>query len=378
MTPGQGEGHEIDGADAEQIAQSLLRWAKARNLLSKSPVDDAVEDSGAALPFDGQQMFAVRAVEDVLRKRSINLVGFNERDKKIVVFTSGKINVTERKILPFNVKGYSVDYIQGGVAQVRGDPPAPSSIRTHILASKYVCCGSSIFPANCIGAGTFGLIAKDNNGAFFGVTNNHVTGACNNAVPGLPILSPGPADVSEDGFDPFTIGRHTRLLPINDGIPENIDISQNCDASIFAIADMDRVSSMQGTFFDTPAGVAEPEAGMRVEKVGRTTGRTTGIIVAESASAVPVYYAVPEYDVRKTVFFQKVYVVQGSAESVFSQPGDSGSLVIGYNEEGEKVAVGIVFAGNPQRGLSFILSLPMILGRFGLSIVHGHNPLGQE
>lgn len=322
-------------------------------------------------------MFSVRAVEDVLRKRSINLIGFNEKEKKIVVFTNGKVNVTERKVLPFNVRGYSIDYIQGGVAQVRGDPPAPISIRSHILDSKYVCCGSSIFPANCIGAGTFGLLARDPSRKLFGITNNHVTGACNNAAPGLPILTPGPADVSDDSFDPFTIGRHTRLLPINDGIPENIDISQNCDASIFAISDNSRVSSMQGSYFDTPDAIVEPEAGMRVEKVGRTTGRTTGTIVAESASPVPVAYTVPEYSVRKTVFFPKVYIVQGTAETMFSQPGDSGSLVVGYKDDGTRVAIGLVFAGNPQRGLSFILGLPTIMGRLGLQIVYGHNSVVQ-
>jgi hypothetical protein len=367
----------IDGANAEQIAQNMLSWAKSHNLLSKSPVDDAVEDNSTAVPFEGQQMFSVRAVEDVLRKRSINLIGFNEREKKIVVFTNGKINVTERKILPFSVKGYVIDYIQGGVAQVRGDPPAPISIRSHILDSKYVCCGSSVFPANCIGAGTFGLLARGADGTLFGVTNNHVTGACNNAVPGLPILSPGPADVSDDSFDPFTIGRHTRLLPINDGIPENIDISQNCDASIFAISDHARVSSMQGAYFDTPDEIAEPEAGMRVEKVGRTTGRTTGTIVAESASPVPVFYTVPEYNVRKTVFFSKVYIVQAAADSMFSLPGDSGSLVVAFRDDGSRVAIGLVFAGNPQRGLSFILGLPMIMDRLGLQIVYGHNNVAQ-
>ena len=97
-----------------------------------------------------------------------------------------------------------------------------------------------------MGAGTLGLLGRDADGRIYGISNNHVGGACNNAQPGLPILAPRPVDVSNEHLDPFTIGRHTRLLPINDGIPENIDISINWDGSCFELADPARVSSMQG------------------------------------------------------------------------------------------------------------------------------------
>ncbi len=359
---------------ARDLAENVLAWAKKHNLFSKVPLDDVVDAKADPnfLKNEGS-VFRAHAVEEVLRKRSINLVGFNEAEKKVVIFTNGRVSKAEEKILPFHADGFTFEYLQGGEAQVKGSPPPPENPRPFYERNGHYTCGSSIHPAHCIGAGTFGLIARDEAGNLFGLSNNHVTGACNNAVPGLPILAPGPIDATEEACDPFTIGRHTRLLPINDGIPENIDIEVNCDASAFKLSAAGRVTSFQGTYFDTPDSVVEPAPSMRVEKVGRTTGLTKGTIVAQSASPQPVQYAVSEYGVRKRVYFPRVFVVAGDNSQAFSKPGDSGSLVVAVAADGTRTAVGLVFAGDDQRGLSFILPLPEILDRLGLSIVSGHN-----
>jgi hypothetical protein len=361
-------------SSAKEVAESLLAWAKAHNLFSKVPIEEGL-DPEEDMTYIGEftPSFRAQAVEDILRKRSINLIGFSEAERKVVIFTNGKLNRTEQKLLPFHSKGFTFEYIQGGVAQVRGNPPPPQQPKPFYLHNSFYACGSSIFPAHCIGAGTLGLLAKDHQGELFGLSNNHVAGACNNAMPGLPILAPGPIDATEDACDPFTIGRHVRLLPINDGIPENIAIGDNCDVSVFRILDPARVSSMQGAAFDTPSVVKDPAPPMRVEKVGRTTGYTTGTVVAQSASPVSVQYVVNEYGVRKTVWFETVYIVQGDNSSAFSKPGDSGSLVVSKDSNGDRAAVGLVFAGNEQRGLSFVLPLPAILQKLGLSITAGHN-----
>lgn len=361
-------------ATAREVAENLLAWAKVHNLFSKVALDEAVEvDDESTFLGAHTPSFRAHAVEEILRKRSINLIGFSESEKKVVIFTNGRLNRTEQKLMPFHTNGFSFEYIQGGIAQVKGDPPAPEMAKPFFLRGEAYTCGSSIYPAHCIGAGTFGLLAHDPAGTLYGMTNNHVSGACNNAMPGLPILAPGPVDATEDACDPFTIGRHHRLLPINDGIPENIAIAENNDVAIFKITNAARVSSMQGNFYDTPSTVSEPIPPMRVEKVGRTTGHTTGQIVAQSAAPQPVQYAVSEYGVRKTVYFETVYIVQGDNGLPFSKAGDSGSLVVGTMPDGTKTAVGLVFAGNEQRGLSFILPLPIMMDKLGLEIVSGHN-----
>lgn len=356
---------------AQQVAETVLAWAKVHNLFTQPAIEEAVEISQP--PLSKENAFRAQAVEEILRKRGINLIGFNEAEKKVVIFTHGKLSKSDERIVPFHVDGMTFEYLQGGVAQVKGDPPPPENPRPFYLHNDLYCCGSSIYPAHCIGAGTFGFIARDQDDTLFGVSNNHVTGACNSAMPGLPILAPGPIDAKEDACDPFTIGRHTRLLPINDGIPENIPIADNCDAGCFKLSDPRRVSSMQGIHFDTPAIVVDPAPGSRVEKVGRTTGLTRGRIVAQSASPIPVNYQISEYSIRKTVYFERVYIVQSENDAPFSRPGDSGSLVVSIGADGSRKSVGIVFAGNEQRRISFILPLPEILDKLGLTIVSGHN-----
>ncbi|NTF42594.1 hypothetical protein [Rhizobium rhizogenes] len=357
---------------AREVAENVLAWAKKHNLFDKVPLDEAVDDVGGDFSSGGDA-FRAQAVEEILRKKSINLVGFSEPEKKVIIFTNGKLSKSDEKILPFHTSGFSFDYIQGGVAYVKGNPPPPQTPKPFTLRGGRYTCGSSIYPAHCVGAGTFGLIVRDQNGVLYGMTNNHVAGACNNAMPGLPILAPGPLDATEDACDPFTIGRHHRLLPINDGIPENIQIDVNWDVSIFRLAEADKVTSFQGSAFDTPAHVASPMPSMRVKKVGRTTGLTGGTIVAQSASPVPVQYQVPEYGVRKNVFFETVYVVVGDNGLPFSKAGDSGSLVVADDGQGNTHAVGLVFAGNEQRGLSFILPLPEIMQKLSVEIVSGHH-----
>lgn len=362
-----------NGVSAKEAAESVLLWAKQNHLLAKGPAEDGVDDDGEA-EFVPQQMFEAQAVKTILRKRAINLVAYNEAERKVIIFTQGRLTKSERKLLPFRgAGGVRVEYVLGGVAQVRGSPPAPEAYAPYSLHNGKICCGSSIHPVNCLGAGTFGALVKDAEGRLLGLTNNHVSGACNCAAPGLPILCPGPIDANEESISPFTIGRHLRLLPINEGIPENIDISKNCDVALFEVEDPDQVSSMQGDKFDTPISTTTPVGGMRVEKFGRTTGHTTGTVLGTAASPLPVGYSIKEYGISKSVFFDDVVIVQGEGDQPFSKAGDSGSLVIGIDAEGERQAVGLVFAGNEQRGLSFILPLPSILHALEVELVYGHN-----
>lgn len=360
------------GPSTREVAENILIWAKKHRMLQKTHVDEAIDSEDVDRDFVPQRMFSQPDVQDIFRRRSINLVGYSEPERKVIIFTNGRLSVTEQKLIPFNFKGIGIEYVQGGIAQVKGDAPPPR-VTPYTFENGVLRCGSSIYPVNCRGAGTFGALVRDADGTLYGLTNNHVGGACNQAAPGLPILCPGPADASEDTIDPFTIGRHSRLLPINDGIPENVEITQNCDSSIFVISDAGRVSSFQGTNYDTPAICCDPVPGMRVEKFGRTTGATAGKIIAVSATPMPVSYKIPEYGVAKVVFFNDVYIVAGDNNAAFSRPGDSGSLVVGYTPEGVRVAVGLVFAGNESRGLSFILPLPNVLSRMNVTLVSGHN-----
>lgn len=374
LSEARDDSQSVPAIDAKGAAESILKWAKEHRLFARQPMDDIADviDTEPAVEVVAAQMFAVPQVEQVLRRRAINLIAFNNESSKVVIFTKSKVTAGDLKILPYAARGIAIEYTVGGVPTVRGDIPQTHDPRPFFLHQGNYCCGSSIFPANCIGAGTLGFLARDADGHIYGVTNNHVSGACNHAHPGLPILAPGPADVSDDGIDPFCIGRHSKLIPINDGIPENMDISGNLDASCFRISDTANVCSMQGNLCDTPPQVGEPISGSIVEKIGRTTGHTRGRIIGQSVAPLSVGYLLNEYSVRKSVYFQSVFIVEG-LQGDFSRRGDSGSLVMSCQPDGSRVSVGLIFAGDEQKKLTYILSLPTILERLSLSICSGLN-----
>lgn len=227
-------------------------------------------------------------------------------------------------------------------------------------------------------AGTMGAIVRNSMGALFGLSNNHVTGGCSNAKVGLPIVAPGILDVKTGGLDPFTVGRHHSVLPMQQGDPSVVDTSENTDAALFSLIDSDRLSSMQGTAYDTPQQTSELREDMTVEKVGRTTGHTLGIVESRIVGGLPVAYKSRTYhdeddhsDFAGTVFFDPVYLVRAESES-FAAPGDSGSLVVTTGPTGDRLAVGLVFAGQGQRD-AYILPIEPILERLGVTLVNGLN-----
>lgn len=365
---------------AKEAAQLVLSYALKHRLFDTGAVDpDALEPDP---PLDqealarSQRRLEAQNVLEVFRGRVINLIGYDERRRKILIFTKRKVTGKELKVLPASIASQvNIEYHVGGVPQVRGTGSEFFGSAPYSIVDDRYACGSSIFPANCMGAGTLGALARDSLGRLCGLSNNHVTGACNHSDPGLPILAPGPVDVHADGPDPFTIGRHVKLLPIHDGHPDMINIDQNLDAAYFEISDPNRVTSSQGGHYDTPSTVAPLEVGLRVEKVGRTTGRTSGEVIAVAAGPRSVSYEVREYGIRKSVFFaaEVLYVVKSDLYPLFSASGDSGSLVTAIDDAGNRTAVGIVFAGDERNGLSFVLPLDKILTGLGLTLVNGHN-----
>ncbi|GAV64370.1 hypothetical protein CFOL_v3_07888 [Cephalotus follicularis] len=81
--------------------------------------------------------------------------------------------------------------------------------------------------------------------------------------------------------------------------------------------------------------------GRRVVKVGRSSGLTTGTIIA---------YAL-EYNDEKGICFFTDYLVVGENQQTFDLEGDSGSLILLTGQNGEKPRpVGIIWGGTANRG----------------------------
>lgn len=318
----------------------------------------------------------------VLRSKGVVQIGTNSTSGIISVFLRRAAPTPKQlRVLPNAVSGYPIQYIQGvpfDVSPVVAFSQSSPSCQMRVSGGigRYTC-GSSVSPANNRDAGTMGALVKDASGVVFGLTNNHVSGACNHSAIGLPILAPGVTDVVANGLDPFTIGHHARSLAITPGDVTVIDPKENLDAAIFRIRDASMVTSYQGGSYDTPETAVNLVAGMAVEKVGRTTGHTTGVVTAKICGPFPIKYAAQIYGFAGSVYYDPLFTIVGQGD-LFSTYGDSGSLIVTTLPDGKKAAVGLVVgglanAGVPGGAISLALPITPILTRLGVTLVSQHH-----
>jgi hypothetical protein len=125
----------------------------------------------------------------------------------------------------------------------------------------------------------------------------------------------------------------------------------------------ERITSWQGDAangFDTPATVAEPRAGLRVKKFGRTTGLTHGTVDAFVPIPWVLPYSSPKF--KAHVWFENTWTIRGDDGEPFAMPGDSGSLVV---SEVGTTALGLIFAVNTNGGYAIFCELAPVLANFG-------------
>lgn len=357
-----------------EAAAIIKHWAINGGLVNRNrPIEcEEVNDATA----HSLVASTVNPLLELVRTKGFNYVLFNDALREVVVVTERSIPSKIRKTLPsvINQTDIKVRFIEGGVAQAGGPVPPPHpSARFTLKNGTHYCCGSSISMGNVVEAGTLGALVKNSAGEIYGLSNNHVTGGSNYAEIDLPIIAPGTLDVCAAAIDPFCIGRHKQVMPMSPGHPSNVPFTENVDAAIFRIADPSRVSSFQGAFYDTPSLVADVTGAFKVEKVGRTTGLTSGVVQGWISGPEPVTYSISRPSFQQEVYYKTFIVVKGDNGKMFSEGGDSGSLVTTVLHDGSRAAIGLVFAGNAKRGFSYVLPLAPILSTFGVSMVSNHN-----
>lgn len=363
--------------ETEVAARIFYDWAATEGLI-KDPIEPK---------SNVNEFAAIAPVQDsgktLLRAKQVQAVGFNEPERQIVVFTRKAVPISKKAMsaLPQTVDDVEITYRQGAQETI-GEPPSlpyggpPYSMRQSAGANRYTC-GSSVSVGNYRDAGTMGCLVRNATGDLFGLSNNHVTGACNYANVNLPIVAPGIADVVAGGQLPFTIGLHAQALSMVAGSPDNIDHLANFDAAIFKILDGDIVSSYQRDAYDTPAVVAQLSPNLQVEKVGRTTGRTHGKVISQIYGPLSILYNTPLYEFTGHVFFEPAFAISGTGGALFSDHGDSGSLITTV-ENGVRRGVGIVVGGMADKsapGGKTTIALPLapLLAKLQLTLVSGHN-----
>jgi hypothetical protein len=365
----------MNTADAARIFHD---WAAGEGLLSGTPASDPVSTSA--------EFAAIAPITDpgkqLLRSKQIQAVAFNEPRREIVVFTRRAMPISKKalKALPQSVEDVDVKYRQGAQEEIGETPPQPFGAPPYVVrqsgGSGRYTCGSSVSVGNSREAGTLGCLVKKGN-EIFGLSNNHVTGACNFAGIGLPIVAPGIFDVVPNGLPPFTLGFHHQALNMVSGAPDNVNPKSNQDAAIFRIKNVADVTSFQGVAHDTPTAVAPLVPDLQVEKVGRTTGHTHGRVLSQIYGAFGIPYNAALYGFSGAIYFDPLFVITGTGGDLFADNGDSGALITTVDSDTRK-GVGIVVGGMidktaPGGKLTLALPIKPILDAFGVTLVGGHN-----
>ncbi len=209
---------------------------------------------------------------------------------------------------------------------------------------KNVAGGVSISPFGVNYVGTLGCFVKTSSGAQderFVLSNDHVLANVDALPVGTGIVQPGPeqeATLEKDLFAslssaiPIQFPSSTVLAPRN-----------NFDAALAVVTDRKRITSgalFGGIKYD-PSKILAPVPGMRVMKMGRTTGESHGTITAAKANGVQVNYGIP--GAPRIAVYDDTITIVGDAGRAFSLPGDSGSIIV---EEASGHPVALLFAGD--------------------------------
>jgi hypothetical protein len=202
-------------------------------------------------------------------------------------------------------------------------------------------------------AGTLGFVGlrNDKDSTPVMLSNAHVMGAHGGRV-GDTIFQPQPGPDQISDSDTFPRRPTTSVNSV--GTVVDIELNSTIvDCAIAAVSTCYSCCCSCGTGYsheitglkvngsDGIAGVAPAVPGLDVVKVGRTTGRTKGTIVGTD---VPV--SLNDFMGSPRTFTGQIEI-SGDSGVLFSDHGDSGSLIVGING----LAVGLLFAGqDPSPG----------------------------
>ena len=177
-------------------------------------------------------------------------------------------------------------------------------------------------------AGTFGALVQSGS-TIQVLSNSHVLARGGKAKKGEAILAPSPDDGGKSPAD--VVARLSRVKKFKTGG----SFVNRADCAL-ATPTAARLSDFRSEIpkVGVPRGTIAPKIGMKIVKVGRTTGKTFGVI-----HDVHFRFAFTYEGVGRVGFRDQVLCTR------YSAPGDSGSLVL---DRKSKRAVGLHFASAPQ------------------------------
>ncbi|TWH49135.1 hypothetical protein [Sporomusa sp. KB1] len=285
--------------------------------------------------------------------------GENTKKETLTILVKKKYRISElqrSEVIPKTIANIATDIIEVGDIRL---------LKERLDFNRPAQPGMSLGHYK-ISAGTFGAVVKDKNtGELLLLSNNHVLANITNgsdarASIGDPIIQPGIYDGGN--LETSTIAHLAKFVPLYNEIAfprckiaQTFEMVLNKCIHLFQPKYQVRVlrESEKLNFVDCAvaapinptdisaeileiglvAGVKEATLGMPIKKSGRTTGVTSGLVVATNLT-VKVSMSNQKYG----IFTDQILA------GPMSMPGDSGSLVL----TNDNYAIGLLFAGSER------------------------------
>jgi hypothetical protein len=231
-----------------------------------------------------------------------------------------------------------------------------AKIRWHSQRHRPLVIGSSV-AHHQVTAGTLGcFVRRGGNDEVLLLSNNHVLANENRAKIGDAILQPGTIDGGKQPNDiAATLSDFVKLKQAGTNL---------VDAAVARVAKgvAARLSYLRGLGQLAGAANGVLHAGVKVDKVGRTTGRTRGSVTAFELDNLFVRFDSGELE------FNGQIEIEGDGVR-FALDGDSGSLVV----DGSRQAVGLLFAvselgGSTGQGVAYANPFDLVLRELNVGL----------
>lgn len=248
-------------------------------------------------------------------KKSMGICTFKQC---ILVFVSQKIptnQIPPQDIIPKTYRGIETDVIETGYF-------ASNSLKGKV---RPVEGGYSIGPDGRTTLGSVACLVTDGTNKFI-LSNNHVLADENIVEIGTPILQPA---MQDGGKNPRDVVAHlSRYIPLKFKTSTTGPINFS-DCAIAKLVNSDiATGKIHGIGF--PKGFAFAKVGLKVQKVGRTTGKTTGTIISLGATVTV------KYDRGMVLLANQIVTTD------MTQGGDSGALLL----DEKKAVLGLHASGS--------------------------------
>ena len=342
---------------------------------SKKPVDEVVDGK----KYNREEFERVKAIQERAAKHLMDTpkgvcgVFLGEDD-------NGNLNIlvsTERRGVSREIPGTfeGVDMQTEVVGGYRKFAP-PTVFNRQTFIDRPICIGvSGINITDVCASGTIGCRVKDQIGNLYALSNNHVfaeqagfeadgTTAGGAAVVGDIINQPSPG---EDRFTPcgkppaFFLGtlaawEPIRYVDLTAGIaPPNV-----IDAAIASVTAQTMGFAAPNNTYGAPSSKpVQAKLKLKVQKMGRTTGWTKGVLAGINGIVTVQYDDGP-------VRFTQAISTKTVSSGVFGDSGDSGSLVV--TQDGNN-PVALLFAGSSRD--SIFCPITVALNRFNVAVDDG-------